>query len=114
MFSIPSAPQKRFIAKGRSRLTVTALIESPMPSSSWLNFLVWIAHTPVSSDGTTLSRLGLPFRSASESDCMPSWKKWSVKSGASAPAAIASPARVIGLPLNVIAPERDIGGPRSL
>ena len=64
MFLIFSAPQKRFMANGKSRLTVTALILSPKPASWSLNFLVCIWQTGVSSEGTTLMNVGLPFRSA--------------------------------------------------
>ena len=109
MFVMCSAPQKRFIANGRSRLTVMALTLSPRPDSCSLNFLVCVWQTGVSSEGTTLINVGLPFRSAGVTvTSAPFSKLCSLKSGAFCPTATALPARVMGLPLNVTAPERDM------
>ena len=74
MLPISSLPQNRACANGRSQLTVTALTWSCNAARSVLKRLVCAAHTGVSSDGTTLIRLGLPFRSASVNSCMPSSK----------------------------------------
>ena len=100
-----SAPQKRFIANGRSRLTVRALILSPIAASRVLKVFVCTWQTGVSSDGTTLMIVGLPATSALVMCCIPLGPK-QVRSnaGAAEPTLISSPARVSGLPLNVTAP----------
>src|SRR5687768_11254736 len=93
-------------------LTVTALILSPKDASCSLNFLVWVWQTGVSSDGTTLMMVGLPFRSAGVVFFRPpASNECSVQDGAGWPTLTGSPTRVSGLPLNVTARGRDMGGP---
>ena len=70
-----SAPQKRFWANGRSRLTVSGVdLVAQARRAASLNFLVCIWHTGVSSDGTTLRIVGLPLRSASFSSFRPAFE----------------------------------------
>jgi hypothetical protein len=66
-----SAPQNRFIANGRSRLTVSADTLSPRAASRVLNVFVCTWQTGVSSEGTTLMNAGLPRRSALRMCVMP-------------------------------------------
>src|SRR5262245_27964244 len=98
MLVICSAPQKRFIANGRSRLTVKALILSPSAASCSLNFLVCTWHTGVSSEGTTLMKVGLPRQLDGPSAANPVLLKlYNLQSGACWPLVTALPARVMGV-----------------
>ena len=112
---IYSAPQKRFMANGRSRLTVRALTLSPKADNSWLNFLVCIWQTGVSSEGTTLMkrRLALQVGRRNRLHAAP-FEAVQREVRGLLPRLTASPARVSGLPLNVTAPARDIEQPSFL
>src|ERR1700761_367032 len=95
---MPSAPQKRFCANGRSFDTFTTV--APLPAASSLNFRTLVAHTGVSTDGKMFSNTGLPLnwsllrglRSAPVS----------AKLGAEDPTAGNSPTVLIAFPRRVI------------
>src|SRR5688572_23860273 len=96
---MPSAPQKRFIANGRSfdtqRTTVFA-----SAAAFWLKVRTDVAQTPVSMLGKMLSTTFLPVRSFLASGDRSTFV--SVKSGAWLPTFGSSPDVATGLPLNVI------------
>src|SRR5262245_46020715 len=97
---MPSAPQKRLIANGRSD-DATSTVTPGSAAAFSLNFFVSSAHTPVSRLGTVSSTSVLPAKSFFETadrSCFTS-----VKSGALPPFAGSSPARRTGLPFNVTA-----------
>src|SRR5438034_10677719 len=71
------------------------------------NFLVWVLHTGVSSDGTTLKRRALAGVSARVTASRP---RRHLKSGALPPALTSGPTRVTGPPLNLTAPARFVIG----
>ena len=90
---MPSAPQKRAWAIGRSLLTQTTLVLS-RPAASSLNFRTLAAHTPVSTLGKMLSTVRVP------SSRLTSEKSGASRenAGAGEPTAGSSPAVVTGLP----------------
>src|SRR5262245_21072962 len=69
-----------------------------MPSS---NFLVWVLHTGVSSDGTTLNSRAFGGVSASVTAARPPSRH--LNPGAFAPTFTSGPIRSLGVPLNVTA-----------
>src|SRR5687768_12060437 len=96
---MPSAPQNRFIANGRSFDTQTTTVFGSA-AAFWLNVRTDVAQTPVSMLGKMLSTTFLPARS-----CLRSGERSvlvSVKSGAWLPTFGRSPDVATGLPLNVI------------
>src|SRR5699024_2939188 len=94
---MPSAPQKRACAKGRSFETHTTTVFS-RPAASSLNLRTLIAQVPVSSEGKMFSTTRLPARSALLTGAR-SWPT-SSKAGSAEPFAGSSPTVVTGLVWN--------------
>ena len=76
---MPSAPQKRACARGRSTETLTTAVLS-RPDASSLNFRTLAWHTPVSMLGKMLSTIRLPETSSSV-------RAWNLESTRSKPGA---------------------------
>ena len=98
-FSMPSAPQKRLNANGRSRETNSSATSS-LPAIFWLNAFSWRAQTPVSTLGKTLIINFLPVKSARLIVLRSVFT--SAKSGAKLPTAGSEPLVFTGVPLNEI------------
>lgn len=96
-FSIPSSPQKRLNANGRSSETKSRATSS-LPAIFWLNAFSCMAQTPVSTLGNTLMITFLPLKSARVTVLRSVFT--SVKSGAEVPIAGSDPAMFTGVPLN--------------
>src|ERR1700684_3616421 len=101
---MPSAPQKRACANGRSLETCTT--ETPPAAARSLKVRTLVAHTGVSTDGKMFSNTGLPRNcslvTGARSD------PTSVKAGAEAPIAGKSPTVLIGFPRIVICAMRTV------
>src|SRR3979490_1572776 len=95
---MPSAPQNRCCANGRSFDTHTT--ERPPPAARSLKVRMLVAQTGVSTDGKMFSNTGLP-RNCSLLTA-PRSVPVSVKPGAGDPTAGSSPTVLIGLPRKVI------------
>src|SRR6202012_5577712 len=95
---MPSAPQNRFCAKGRSFDTLTTV--APPPAARSLNFRTLVAHTGVSTDGKMFSRTDLPPNCSLLTGLRSEPVK--VKAGALDPTAGSSPTVLIGFPRKVI------------
>ena len=98
MFSIPSAPQKRFIANGKSRETQTTVVFSRL-LASLLKRRTLSAQVPVSMLGKMLRTTFFPLRQPSESSERSRLVKPSA--GAAVPVAGRSLLVLQGVPLNV-------------
>ena len=96
---MPSAPQKRDWANGRSADTLSTTASSRLPAFS-LNARTLAWHTPVSMLGKMLSTTLLPAKSAAVTSAR--LPPVSVKAGAGEPTAGSSPLVWMGLPRNVI------------
>src|SRR5574340_1616437 len=96
-----SAPQKRFIANGRSAEMMSTAV---LPTAASLNFLVEIAHTGVSRLGTMLRIFFLPAKSASETSARSLFT--SLKSGTVSPTLGKVPATSMGLPAKLLEKEK--------
>src|SRR4030095_518078 len=92
----PAAPHQRFCANGRSRLIVQISTLPPSFAASWLNRRVSVSQVGVSSDGTELRMMTLPFASLSFTGLSP--LSSAVKSGALWPGLILGPPRAVGVP----------------
>src|SRR5205085_729442 len=97
-FSMPSAPQNRFCANGRSFETHST--ERPLAWARSLNTRTLVAQTGVSIDGKMLSNNGLPRNCALFTS--PRSVPVSVNWGAGDPTAGSSPTVLIGFPRSVI------------
>ena len=95
---MPSAPQNRDSANGRSLDTHTTV--SPEPAARSLNVRTLVAHTPVSTDGKILSSTGFP-RNCSLLTA-PRSAPVRVNAGAGEPTAGRFPMVFTGLPPRVI------------
>ena len=96
---MPSAPQKRVWANGRSADTLSTVTSSRPPAFS-LNARTLAWQTPVSMLGKMLRTSFLPAKSASVTSAR--LPPTSVNAGADEPTAGSSPTVWIGLPRNVI------------
>src|SRR6202021_1424018 len=103
MFSIPSAPQKRACANGKSLDTHST--DTPPAAARSLKVRTLVAHTGVSTDGKMFSNTGLPSNwsllTGARSDPV------SVKAGAGDPTGGRSPTVLIGFPRIVICAMRN-------
>src|SRR6478672_6960353 len=102
--SMPSAPQKRFCANGRSFDTHNT--DRPLASARSLNVRTLVAHTGVSTDGKMLSNNGLPWNCSLVT--APRSVPVRVNRGAGDPTAGNSPTVLIGCPRNVICAIRTV------
>src|SRR3984893_4179916 len=97
-FSMPSAPQNRACANGRSFDTHNT--DAPLPAARWLKVRTLVAHTGVSTDGKMFSTTGLPLYWSALT--APKSVPVKLKAGAGDPTAGSSPTVLIGFPRKVI------------
>src|SRR5271166_6577545 len=97
-FSMPSAPQNRFCANGRSFDTHTT--DTPSPAARSLKVRTLVAHTGVSTDGKMFSNKALPLNCSLLT--APRSAPASLKPGAGDPTAGSSPTVLIAFPRRVI------------
>src|SRR5271163_1882621 len=95
---MPSAPQNRFCANGRSLDTFTTV--APLPAARSLNFRTLIAHTGVSTEGKMFSNTGLPLNCSLVT--APKSAPVRLKAGALDPTTGSSPTVLIAFPRKVI------------
>src|SRR5271169_5386228 len=95
---MPSAPQNRFWANGRSFDTFTTDI--PLPAARSLNFRTLVAHTGVSTEGKMFSNTGLPLNCSLVT--VPRSAPVKLKAGALDPTAGSSPTVLIAFPRKVM------------
>src|SRR6202161_1826707 len=95
---MPSAPQNRFWANGRSFDTFTT--DTPLPAARSLNFRTLVAHTGVSTDGKMFSHTDLPLNCSLVT--APRSAPVRLNAGAGDPTAGSSPTVLIGFPRKVI------------
>ena len=101
---MPSAPQNRACANGRSLDTHTT--ETPPAAARSLNVRTLVAHTGVSTDGKMFSNTGLPLNCSLLTGARS--EPVSVKAGAGDPTAGSSPTVLIGFPRIVICAMRTV------
>src|ERR1700761_1070202 len=95
---MPSAPQNRACANGRSLDTHNT--DAPLAAARSLNVRTLVAHTGASMDGKMFSTTGLPLNWSLLTACRSVPVKW--KAGAADPTAGSSPTVLIGFPRKVI------------
>src|SRR5215472_2559232 len=95
---MPSAPQNRACANGRSFDTHST--DAPPAAARWLKVLTLVAHTGVSTDGKMFSTTGLPLYWSGLT--APKSVPTRLKAGAGDPTAGSSPTVLIGFPRKVI------------
>jgi hypothetical protein len=95
---MPSAPQNRFCANGRSLDTQTTV--SPLVAARSLKVRTLVAHTGVSMDGKMLSRSGFPRNCSLLTE--PRSVPINEKPGAGEPTGGNSPTVLMGFPRRVI------------
>src|ERR1700749_3218909 len=95
---MPSAPQNRACANGRSLETFTTV--APPPAARSLKVRTLVAHTGVSTDGKMLSTTGLPLNWSLLT--APRSVPVKLNAGAGDPTGGSSPTVLIGFPCKVI------------